>query len=151
MRAERPIISHPEKQSRLQKLLSTTITIFAWTAWGYIWLPTIAVISSVFGMRFNSFFVVRKPDESSLVLIFLIMLVCNLLVSSWSSYNYIRFAKRSRRRAAGSVEHSQIGTAFGAQDSSTQSMLLRARRMALHFDDAGSLVTVEVLGGDSTA
>jgi poly-beta-1,6-N-acetyl-D-glucosamine biosynthesis protein PgaD len=147
MRAERPIISHPERQSSTQKIVSIVITILAWALWGYLWLPTLAVISSVFGFRLNYLFVVRKPDESSLILIFLLMFACNTIVSSWSSYNYIRFAKRSRRRHPKFVAHHDVGKSFGAHDAATQSLLLRERRLALHFDDAGTLVTVEVLDG----
>jgi poly-beta-1,6-N-acetyl-D-glucosamine biosynthesis protein PgaD len=149
MRAERPIISNPEKQSRTQKIVSIVITALAWALWGYLWLPALAVISSVFGFRVDYLFVVRKPDESSLILIFLIMLVCNTIVSSWSSYNYIRFAKSSRRRRPKFVTHQEVCKTFGSNDPDTQSQLLRERRLALHFDDAGALVTVEVLGGDS--
>jgi poly-beta-1,6-N-acetyl-D-glucosamine biosynthesis protein PgaD len=148
MRAERPIISHPEKQSHLQKILSVAITALAWATWGYIWLPTLSVISSVLGVSFNTLLVVRKPDETSLILIFIIMLACNFLISSWSSYNFIRFSKRSRRRSTEFVEHSEISAAFGVADASTQSALLCERRLALHFDDAGSLVRVEVLTGN---
>jgi len=144
MRAERPIISHPEKQSRMQKVAAVAITILAWGLWAYLWLPTVAVISSVFGFRFNYLFVVRKPDEHSLVLILLIMLACNLMVSSWSSYNYIRFAKRSRRRDAETVPHDEIGKSFGVSDPAIQAQLLSERRIALHFDDAGGLLRVEV-------
>jgi len=143
MRAEAPIISRPEKQSRLQKLVSLVITILAWLLWAYLWLPTLSVISAVFGMPINQILVVRRPDETSLLLIFLIMLVCNVAVSAWSSYNYVRFAKRSRRRRPNSAPHEEVGKFFGVSDPATLLLLSQGRRLSLYFDDAGRLVKVD--------
>jgi poly-beta-1,6-N-acetyl-D-glucosamine biosynthesis protein PgaD len=143
MRAEAPIISHPEKQSRLQKLFSLVLTIFAWVVWAYLWLPTLAVISAVFGMPINQILVVRRPDETSLLIIFAIMLTCNVVVSVWSSYNYVRFAKKSRRRRPGSTSHEEVGKAFGIDDPATLSLLSQGRSLSLYFDDAGRLVKVD--------
>lgn len=143
MRAESPIISRPEKASRVQQATSLAITFFAWSLWAYIWLPTLSVISAVFGMPLNHILVVRKPDEMSLLLIFLVMLACNLTVSTWSSYNYLRFAKRSRRQRPISVPHAEIGKSFGVTDPSTLSLLLQGRSLKLYFDDAGVLIKVD--------
>jgi biofilm PGA synthesis protein PgaD len=143
MRAEAPIISRPEKQSRIQKLVSLVITVFAWLLWGYLWLPTLSVISAVFGMPINQLLVVKKPDETSLLMIFLIMFACNLVVSTWSSYNYVRFAKKSRRRRTESASHEEVGKLFGIDDPATLSLLSRGRSLSLYFDDAGRLVKVD--------
>ncbi|MGA2649033.1 MAG: poly-beta-1,6-N-acetyl-D-glucosamine biosynthesis protein PgaD [Terracidiphilus sp.] len=143
MRAERPIISHPEKVSPVQHATSLAITFLAWSLWAYIWLPTLSVISSVFGMPINQILVVRRPDETSLLLIFLVMLACNFAVSIWSSYNYIRYAKGSRRQRSTSTSHEEVGRAFGVSDPSTLSLLLQERSLKLYFDDAGVLVNVD--------
>jgi biofilm PGA synthesis protein PgaD len=143
MRAESPIISSPEKQSRLQKFASLAITILAWSLWAYLWLPTLSVISAVFGLPINQILVVRRPDETSLLLIFLIMLASNFVVSVWSSYNYVRFAKRSRRRRPNSASHEEVGKLFGIDDPATLSLLSEGRSLSLYFDDAGRLVKVD--------
>jgi poly-beta-1,6-N-acetyl-D-glucosamine biosynthesis protein PgaD len=146
MRAERPIISHPEKQSWLQQTASVVITILAWLLWGYLWLPTLSVVSAVFGMPINQILVVRRSDETSLLLIFVIMFLTNLAVSAWSSYNYVRFAKRSRRFSLSSTSHEDVGKAFGVSDPATLSMMLQGRQLSLYFDDAGFLCNVEPAG-----
>ena len=146
MRAERPIISHPERQSRLQQIVSVLITILAWSLWGYLWLPTLSVISAVFGVPMNQILVVRKSDETSLLLIFAIMFISNLAVSAWSSYNYVRFAKRSRRLSLHFTSHEEVGKAFGVSDPATLSLMLQGRKLSLYFDDAGTLCNVEPSG-----
>lgn len=143
MRADAPIISHPEKLSWPQHLTSVAITILAWSLWAYLWLPTLAVVTAVFGMPINQILVVRKPDETSLLLIFLDMLACNFALSSWSTYNYIRYAKGSRRQRSASTSREDVGMAFGVSDPSTLSLLLKGRRLRLHFDDTGFLVDVD--------
>jgi biofilm PGA synthesis protein PgaD len=143
MRAERPIIFHPEKLSWMQNTASVLITIFAWSLWAYLWLPTLSVAAAVFGMPINQILVVRKSDETSLLLIFVIMLICNVAVSAWSSYNYVRFAKRSRRQTMDSASHEEVGKALGVTDPAMLSLLLRGRQLSLYFDDAGVLSKVE--------
>jgi len=143
MRAEAPIISRPERQSRVQKVASFVMTVFAWLLWAYLWLPTLSVIAAVFGMPINQILVVRRPDEISLLIIFLIMLTCNIVVSAWSSYNYVRFAKGSRRRRPNSASHEEVGKVFGISDAATLSLLLEGRQLSLHFDDSGRLVNVD--------
>jgi poly-beta-1,6-N-acetyl-D-glucosamine biosynthesis protein PgaD len=146
MRAERPIISHPERQSPIQHFASVTITIVAWSLWGYLWLPALSVVTAVFGLPITYIYVARSSDEISLLLIFVIMLVCNIAVSSWSSYNYIRFARNSRRRSRDTITHEEVGSHFGIKDPATLSLLLQERRLNLHFDRAGALVHAEPLG-----
>jgi len=90
-------------------------------------------------------YIVRAPDKSSLLLIGLIVLACNVVVSSWSSYNYIRFVGKTRRRGATAVTHEAVGKFFGITDPATISLLSKERRLNLHFDAGGSLVNVEVL------
>jgi poly-beta-1,6-N-acetyl-D-glucosamine biosynthesis protein PgaD len=89
--------------------------------------------------------IIRAPNKSSLLFILLLVLVCNIVVSSWASYNYIRFFGKSRRRAAGAVSHETVGRFFGVIDTATLTMLLHERRLNLYFNDAGGLVRAEAV------
>jgi biofilm PGA synthesis protein PgaD len=145
MRAERPIISHPEKQSWKQRLTSSTLTGIAWALWLYLWLPALSALLGIAGVRMTYVYVVRAPNKSSLLLIGFIVLTCNIVVSTWSSYNYIRFVGKTRRRAAKTVPHEAVGKYFGITDPATLALLLQERRLNLHFDKGGVLVNVEAL------
>lgn len=143
MRAERPIIVRPERQSWEQRLTSRTLSGMAWGIWLILWMPVTSSLLWVFGARVTYVHIIRAPDERSLLLIFLIMFLCNMVVSSWSSYNYIRFAKKARRRGAPVVSHQQVGALFGVTDPETLSLLLHSRILGLSFNEAGVLVGVE--------
>lgn len=143
MRAERPIIVRPENQSWEQRLTSRTLSSIGWGIWLILWMPVISTLLWIFGTRVTYIYIVRAPDETSLLLIFLIMFLCNMVVSGWSSYNYIRFAKKARRRGAAPVSHKEVGALFGVTDPETLSLLLRSRILGLNFNDAGVLVRVD--------
>jgi poly-beta-1,6-N-acetyl-D-glucosamine biosynthesis protein PgaD len=143
MRAERPIIDRPEKQSWEQRLTSRTLGGIAWGIWLTLWMPVISTLLWIFGTRVTYIYIIRAPDKTSLLLIFLIMFLCNMVVSSWSSYNYIRFAKKTRRRGVDPVSHEEVGALFGVTDPETLSLLLRSRILGLNFNDAGVLVRVD--------
>jgi biofilm PGA synthesis protein PgaD len=145
MRAERPIVSYPERQSWKQRLTSRTIGGFAWAIWLFLWLPVLSTILWILGLRTAYIHIVRAPDERSLLLIFAIMLICNVIVSGWSSYNYLRFVGSTKRRGTDVVPHEEIGKLFGVTDPATLSLLLHERRLNLYFNDAGALVRVDAL------
>lgn len=149
MRAERPIIARPEKQSPEQRITSMTLGGIAWAIWLILWMPVFTTLLWVFGTRVTYIYIIRAPDETSLLLIFFIMFVCNMIVSSWTSYNYIRFARKKRRRGRDPVSHEQVGKAFGITDPETLSLLLHSRVLSLNFDEASALVGVDAVEMES--
>lgn len=145
MRAERPIIAHPEKQTWQQRFTSRTLSGIAWGLWLMLWMPILTTLLWIFGTRVTYIYIVRAPDETSLLLIFFIMFVCNMIVSSWTSYNYIRFVGKTRRCGADPVSHEKVGALFGVTDPETLSLLLHSRILGLNFSEAGVLVRVDAV------
>ncbi|MGB6134358.1 MAG: poly-beta-1,6-N-acetyl-D-glucosamine biosynthesis protein PgaD [Acidobacteriaceae bacterium] len=143
MRAERPIIVRPDKQSWEQRITSRTLSGIAWGVWLMLWMPVLTAVLWIFGTRVTYIYIIRAPDETSLLLIFLIMFICNMIVSGWSSYNYIRFARKTRRHATVPVSHEKVGELFGVTDPETLSLLLYSRILGLNFNEAGVLVRVD--------
>ena len=144
MRAERPIVSSPERQSLAQRLTSGSIASIAWAIWVSLWLPVLSAIFWMIGLHITYKSIIRAPNKSSLLIILLLVLMCNFIVSSWASYNYLRFFGKSRRRGSGVVSHEAIGKFFGLTDPATLTLLLRERRINLYFSDAAGLVRAEV-------
>jgi len=145
MRAERPIIVRPEKQSLKQRITSGTLGGIAWGIWLVLWMPVFTTLLWIFGTRVTYIYIIRAPDETSLLLIFLIMFICNMIVSSWTSYNFIRFARKTRRHGAMPVSHEKVGAQFGVTDPETLSLLLHSRILGLNFNEAGELVHVDAV------
>jgi poly-beta-1,6-N-acetyl-D-glucosamine biosynthesis protein PgaD len=145
MRAERPIVSHPERQSLTQHLTSGTLATIAWAVWLFLWLPTLSAIFWMIGLGVTYKSIVRAPNKSSLLFLLLLVLACNLVSSSWASYNYIRFFGKLRRRGSSAVSHETVGRYFGVTDTATLTLILRERRLNLYFNDAGGLVRAEAV------
>jgi biofilm PGA synthesis protein PgaD len=145
MLPERPIISRPERQSLGQQITSGTIASIAWAIWLAIWAPFLSVVFWLLGFHITYTSIIRAPNKSSLLFILLLVLVCNIVVSSWASYNYIRFLGKSKRRGSDPVPHKEVGRFFAVTDAATLKLLLRERRINLYFDDAGGLVRAESL------
>jgi len=145
MRAERPIIVHPEKQSWKQRITSGTLGGIAWGIWLLLWMPVITTVLWILGTRVTYIYIIRAPDETSLLLIFVIMFICNMIVSSWTSYNFIRFAKMTRRRGVAPVSHEKVGEVFGVTNPDTLSLLQGSRILGLSFNETGGLVGIDVV------
>jgi biofilm PGA synthesis protein PgaD len=150
MRAERPIISHPERQSMAQRFTSGTLTIIAWAIWIYLWLPVLTAGAWIMGVHLTYAQLLKGPTLNTLLFIVLMALLCSIVVAGWASYNYMRFGKRSRRMGSEPIRHEIIGKAFGVTDPETLSSLLQERRINLYFDNAGALTSVEVLQEEPT-
>ena len=147
--AERPIIYHPEWQSTTQRLTSGTLTVIAWTIWMYLWIPFISAVLWVVGIHLVYTQLIQSLSMRSVWFIMLIALMCSIIVASWASYNYMRFAQKTRRRRVEVVPHEIIGKAFGVSDAATLCLLLQERRIELCFDEDGVLVVAEPLGAQS--
>jgi biofilm PGA synthesis protein PgaD len=148
VRAERPIVSHPERQTRAQRFTTRSLKAIALVIWLYVWIPILSAILWAMGIRVTYLYIVRAPSQTSWLLILVIMMSCNIIVSSWSIYNWVRFVGKTRRRGAPPVSHEEIGKAFGVTDPATLSLLQHERRLNLYFDNTGVLVRVEALGDE---
>jgi biofilm PGA synthesis protein PgaD len=146
MLTETPIIAHPEWQSKTQRLTSGTLTLIAWSAWIYLWMPLVSSVLWIAGIQFVYIQVGRSFILDAVWFVMLIALTSCIIVASWASYSYIRFAHKSRRRGTKVIPHDVIGKAFGVCDSDTLSLLSQERRMNLYFDAEGALVRTEALG-----
>jgi poly-beta-1,6-N-acetyl-D-glucosamine biosynthesis protein PgaD len=149
MRAERPIIVPPKRQSWRDGLGTRTIGSLAWGIWLVLWMPVLSSVLWVFGTRTTYIYIVRAPDETSLLLIFVVMFICNFVVSSWSGYNYIRFSKNKKRRGCEPIPYEKVGALFGITDPKTLSMLLNSRVLGLQFNESGALIQVDNVEVDS--
>jgi biofilm PGA synthesis protein PgaD len=148
MRAARPIISHPEHQTRAQRITTRSLKAIILLVWLYIWIPVLSAILWVLGIHVTYIYIVRAPSQTSWLLILVIMMSCNVIVSSWSIYNWVRFVGKKRRRGAPLVTHEEVGKVFGVTDPATLSLLIHERRLNLYFDNAGVLIRVEALGDE---
>ncbi|WP_285401502.1 poly-beta-1,6-N-acetyl-D-glucosamine biosynthesis protein PgaD [Luteibacter sp. ME-Dv--P-043b] len=129
MKAEAILIQHPERQSRTRRTLFGVITIVAWLAWAFLWLPLFTFVAWVFGVRsvWLQFYVEHRiGDGGDIDAIFLVALLSALTITAWSTYNRARFTGRQKRRGNMPFGVEQTATRIGA--SAADAVRLQAHR-----------------------
>lgn len=142
MKAEAILIHHPERQHPARRFLFTTATLMAWMAWASLWLPLATLVAWALGVRVGYVEIaVREHGHGGQDLAMLLALAagCGLLMTVWSSYNYLRFAGVDRRRRSRTVERRAIASVLGVEQA-TAAWMQRAPRMVLEFPDGGEVV-----------
>ncbi|MEX1827634.1 poly-beta-1,6-N-acetyl-D-glucosamine biosynthesis protein PgaD [Luteibacter sp. CQ10] len=116
MKAEAIMIQRPERQSAAQKAVFTTVTVIAWLFWVFLWLPLVTLGAWAFGLRnaWVQLHVNRLGDGGDISIVFICALVCALVFTSWSGYNYRRFAGKQKRRGNLPVGVAETAAAIGA-------------------------------------
>lgn len=140
MKADVIVIERPEKQSWLRRAAYAVLTIIAWVAWGFLWLPALHALAEWLGLggRFERWL----PDtvlSSTRELEHIIWLAPLSLVvfAIWAVYDgRIRRAARQRRRLARPVPLPAAAETLGTSTREALRMQT-ARRVVLHVDDEG--------------
>ncbi|QAU22925.1 poly-beta-1,6-N-acetyl-D-glucosamine biosynthesis protein PgaD [Dyella sp. M7H15-1] len=140
MRAD-PIISRPERQKPLQRVLFTVITMLAWTLWMSLWLPLITLIAWLLGLQ--DIYIklgLNHPFRgvSDLGLPLRVGIVAALSLGAWAFYNRMRFAGKQKRRANRFIELAEMAPALETAVHTAQ-RLRASRRLVVHFNDNGEM------------
>jgi biofilm PGA synthesis protein PgaD len=101
--SEIQIIDNPKLKGFLQTLTEWTFTAVMWGLWVYLFLPVLNMVLWLLGIHYFYVEVIEKggylllltllrDTGASLVAIFVVL-------RAWGYYNYVRFGKRSRRKA----------------------------------------------------
>lgn len=139
MTADSMIISAPDRQSVMQRNLYASLTVLAWFAWIWLWLPLITLVAWLLGFDHAYGRVVLDNVEhgfSDLMFLLRCASACALILVLWIGYNYLRFGGRERRREVEQVEPETIAHYFGANEI-VSDRLRRMRRSVLHVDPSG--------------
>ena len=138
-----PIIYRPNLQKRLQRTVFGAITFALWVLWIYLWLPLITALLWFIGVRVAYVEIFRGARGISLTNLVWVILVALAVMTYWSSYNLIRYGKRSRRSRAEVVSKTSVAKTFGVHDPNTVALLTERRSLELRFSETGQLLSVE--------
>jgi biofilm PGA synthesis protein PgaD len=98
---ERLVIDRPELMSPVQRLTGMVLTSVAWSVWGYMWAPILALLGWALGIRlFYRNMVVDGGFDSLMQLAPLYVLVsasASAMLIVFASWQWMRFARRDRR------------------------------------------------------
>jgi poly-beta-1,6-N-acetyl-D-glucosamine biosynthesis protein PgaD len=101
MRAEGFVIQNERRHPPTQRALWSLVTLLAWMAWLYLWLPLVTLVAWLAGLHtaYVELSAERYANQTSDLLAILgYALVCAVVFAAWAYYNQARFAKRTRRR-----------------------------------------------------
>lgn len=143
MSAQSPLIVHPENQSNVQRVTFGTLTAMIWAGWIYLWLPLVTTILWIVGIRWSYLQLFAQARGFEIKNILIAMLVCIAAVIYWSSYNYLRFRGKDRRKGIPPVTREAVGVEFGVADPAVLSMLARDKRIEMQFDRDGRLIAAK--------
>lgn len=148
MRAEGPLIFHPGGQSNMQRLTFGALTALIWAGWIYLWLPLVTTLLWIIGVRFSFMQLFMRGRGFDGKSIGLVALACFCAVVYWSSFNYLRFRRKTRRKGAPAVSRQEVGYAFNIESSEALAMLLCLRQVEFQFDPEGRIIAVRGLRVD---
>ncbi|WP_426284882.1 poly-beta-1,6-N-acetyl-D-glucosamine biosynthesis protein PgaD [Luteibacter sp. E-22] len=146
MKAEAILIQRPERQSTAQKAVFTTVTIFAWLFWVFLWLPLLTLGAWAFGVRSAWLQLhVLGPigDGGDINVILIVAIACAVVFTSWSGYNHARFAGKQKRRGNKPVGVAETASAIGASVDDAMKMQGH-RRSVVSVSDGGYMKVDEV-------
>jgi biofilm PGA synthesis protein PgaD len=112
------IIRRPDLQPKAERLVWSVVTLIAWGFWFYLWLPAVSLLAWFFGVHvFIEHMLVDDAQNyiPSLGTYGVIVLGFAAVLMSWSVYNWGRFGRRNRRKAAPRVETAEIAEFFRLQ------------------------------------
>lgn len=143
MKAEAIVIQRPERQSMAQKAVFAAITVAAWLFWVFLWLPLVTLGAWAFGLRnaWLQLHVNRIGDGGDINVVFTCALACALIFTSWSGYNYRRFAGKQKRRGNQPVGVVETAAAIGA--SADDGMRMQTHRRSVVSVTQDGFMTVD--------
>ena len=101
MKAEGFVIQNERRRPPTQRALWSLVTLLAWMAWLYLWLPLVTLVAWLAGLRtaYVELSAERYANQTSDLLAILgYALICAVVFAAWAYYNQARFAHRTRRR-----------------------------------------------------
>ncbi|MDZ7778445.1 MAG: poly-beta-1,6-N-acetyl-D-glucosamine biosynthesis protein PgaD [Gemmatimonadota bacterium] len=138
------VVDRPELQRDPQRIIYSSLTLIAWVAWVYLWLPLVSLIGWYFGVRIF----VREiviPDARTMTMVVLTYLAVVIVLGGtllvWSRYNVRRFRGNERREEAPPLDDADVRDWFRIEQALLE-RLRSADSMILHLDDDGHIEDV---------
>lgn len=151
------VIDRPELQPPVQRTVFRVLTLAAWSAYLYLWLPAVTLAAWWVGMYtgMGELKIVPAPfiDGALFGLLLQSAMLAMVLMIGWGEYNRRRFQGKERRGPRPIVTPAQSAAAFGV-DPEVARRLRGARHCTLLLDEhaiACGLRVHEVLADAPTA
>jgi biofilm PGA synthesis protein PgaD len=137
------IIDRPHWQTARQRIVFGSMTALFWAIWIYLWLPILAFVGWVLGVRiaYNQM-VAMNGYVGLLHLLWFYSVIIFCLGASlllWAYYNYFRFRGVERRKARPCVCAAERSGRYQIPPESRDRWML-SRRLVMHHSADGRLI-----------
>jgi biofilm PGA synthesis protein PgaD len=140
------IIDKPRWQSTSQRAVFRSATVVCWALWIYLWLPLLAVMGWLLGIRMAYRELVMKHgyvecfDRLPLYAFIVACLGGSLLI--WAYYNYFRFrgVERRKERPCVTVEETSARLRIAPEELHRW---IRAPRLMIHHSADGRVLRAD--------
>lgn len=133
-----PYITHPREPAPGRvRTLQGLVTLLAWVAYAWLWLPVITVIAWMLGVRtsYVELFVSQYEfDRNTFGILFTLAVVATVVLIGWAEYNRHKFSGRDRRAPARNVDVDEIARALGTSPEVSM-QLAQAKSITLAMDE----------------
>lgn len=111
-----PFIFHPaEPAPGGVQTIQGIVTLLAWLAYAWLWLPVVTVIAWLLGVR-TSFIELQLRnydfDADTFGILFVLAIVATVVLIGWAEYNRHKFGGPDRRTEVNNVDPREIATSL---------------------------------------
>lgn len=147
MNVQDKLIYRPEAVRLRQRTLFGLMTLIAWSAYLYLWLPFVTLLLWLVGIETASLRLLNDrpaPDYGVMFELLAIAALCSALLIGWAEYNRVRFQGKGRRSSPLQVGIGDVAARLGA-DENVASQLQSARIGIIVMDERAVPTSVRVI------
>ncbi|RME32881.1 MAG: poly-beta-1,6-N-acetyl-D-glucosamine biosynthesis protein PgaD [Gammaproteobacteria bacterium] len=142
------VIERPELQDWRSRYGYGLLTLLAWLAYVYLWLPLISLAAWSLGIQlFYRHMIVLEGYKGLLELLGIYAAVIALLSGiylGWAIYNWLRFRGVDRRQGMPPVTTEELATRFGIDPAQLEACQ-QTRRLRVHHDKEARITAIDRL------
>lgn len=141
------IINRPELQSPVQRTLNRVLTLIAWAAYMYLWLPLLTLLFWWIGVSLGMHELQRTYlfiDADLFLILFKAAAIAAALLIGWAEYNRWRFqGHEDQRMPQINVTHSATAARLNTREEVAEA-LRHCRNGVVFFDNHAVAIGVRV-------
>lgn len=137
-------IDRPDLQRNAQRGVFGAISLLFWLVWIYLLIPLLSVFAWLFGYyRFDQYILNDlQPDLiNQLWFLAVLVLIMNVVLLLWASYNWWRFSGNDRRQHVQRVSKAQISHFYELSEEA-YSLAQRQQISTFFYDDVGKITNI---------
>lgn len=134
-----PFIFHPTEPAPTRvRTLQGVVTLLAWVAYAWLWLPVVTVIAWMLGVR-TSFVELQlrnyEFDQDTFGILLTLAVVATIVLIGWAEWNRHKYGGEDRRSEVRNVEQNEIAESLhGGPDVAPQLAQAKSITLAMGED-----------------